>query len=151
RILQPLIERLMALLMAAQVTIGQQPEATPTPEVAPPLPPVVPDSYRWFALALLVLAILMVSALILRKVRSAAEESIDETRESILTTTLLQDQLAKLWNMWFGGLAGKLSPFLSLSGEVETRRIIRQAYQGLLARTSALGHARLRGQTPSEF
>jgi hypothetical protein len=151
-LLQPLIERLIALLNAAQLLQPQnQPQATPTPDLLPPAAASIPDLYRWLAVAVFVVAVAAIFALVLRKLRSAPAETLDETRESILTAGLLQDQLAKLWQKWFGRLAGQSSPFLSLDGETETRRTIRQAYQGLLARAAALGHGRLLGQTPSEF
>ncbi|HMN26846.1 MAG TPA: hypothetical protein PKE45_01735, partial [Caldilineaceae bacterium] len=134
-LLQPLFERLMALLTAAQLLAPQgQPQPTPTPDLLPPDAAAIPDVYRWLALALFVVAVAVIFALVLRKLRSAPADTLDETRESILSAGLLQDQLAKLWQKWFGRLAGERSPFLSLDEESETRRIIRQAYQGLLAR-----------------
>jgi hypothetical protein len=150
--LQPLIERLMALLAAVELFMPlEQPEATPTPEVVPFSPEQIPDAYRWLALALFALAVLVIFALVLRKLQSAAAEPLDETRESILSVGLLQDQLSKWWHKLFGRLAGQLAAFFSLEGEAETRRLIRQSYQGLLMAASALGQAHLRGQTPTEF
>jgi hypothetical protein len=111
----------------------------------------IPDVYRWLALAIFILAILVIFALVLRRLNASTEEQVDEVRESILTTDLLQDQLAKLWQKWFGGLAARLPPYLSLDGEADTRQRIRRAYQNLLAAATALGRPRGRGQTPAEY
>lgn len=150
--LMPLIQRLLAMLAALELIQPQeQPEATPMPETPAFDPATIPDPYRWLALALSLLAVLLIFALVLRKLRNTPVEEIDEERESILSAELLKDQLASLWRRWFGGLAERLSPFLSLDGEAETRRIIRLSYQGLLAAATGFGQARLRGQTPTEF
>lgn len=152
RLLQPLIERLLALLQAAQIFQQmQQPLATPTPALTPPPAEAMPDAYRWLALAIFVIAVLTIFALVLRKLRAAQLEAVDEVRESILSADLLQDQLARLWQRLFGRAGALLPGFLALDGEATTRQQIRRAYQGLLAAASALGAGRQPGQTPVEY
>ncbi|MEM7534682.1 MAG: hypothetical protein AAF639_21060 [Chloroflexota bacterium] len=126
-------------------------DATPTP---PPVqdPIVVPDSYRWVAIVLLVLAILFVCALVLRRLNVIESEDEDEERESILSADLLQDQLSNLLGRFFGGLRPQdLSLFLRLDGEADTRRRIRQVYQDLLAKTDTIGYAHQPPQTSNEY
>lgn len=151
-LLRPLIERLMALLqeneLFSQLELGEPPDPTEIPEFTPE---AIPDAYRWIALAVFVLAILVIFALTLRKFRSAPGEIIDEERESILSAGLLQDQLSSLWRKWFGRLAGALPRFFALDGEIETRRTIRAAYQQLLTTAGAAGETRRPGQTPVEY
>jgi hypothetical protein len=151
RFLQPLIQRLFALLQQAQLFQPlEQPEATPPPALPEMAAATLPDAYRWLALAFLLLAVAAIFALVLRKLRAAPAEFLDEERESIFSTDLLQDQLSKLWQKWFGRPAAE-GGFLSLEGEPESRRRIRQAYQELLAAATTLGQPRQQGQTPSEF
>ncbi len=153
-LLQPLIRWLMSLLAGNE---KRQPI-----QVMSPLPPpqplstvaaVIPDAYRWIALGIFVLIILMIFALVLRRLWAAQTEETDEERESILSVDLLQDQLNRLWKKLFGGLrtVAALSPFLSLAGESDTRRAIRTAYQNLLAAATELGQARPPEQTPREY
>jgi hypothetical protein len=151
-LLQPLIERLMALLgEAAPMRAQEQAEPTPLPDMTQATAEAIPDVYRWLALALFILAVLVIFALVLRRLSASTEEPIDEVRESILSADLLQDQLAKLWQKWFGGRSAHMPPYLSLDGETDTRRRIRRAYQSLLAAATALGKPRERGQTPMEY
>ena len=113
-------------------------------------PAVIPDTYRWLALALVVVVVLILFALAVRRLRATAPAAVDEVRESILTTDLLQQQLASLWERWFGRRQAG-DPFLSLAGEEETRRRIRLAYQHLLAAATAIGQGRRPGATPTEY
>jgi hypothetical protein len=150
-ILQPLIERLVALLQEAQLfTPLEQPEATPTPMLPEVTPATLPDAYRWLALAVFLLAVVAIFALVLRKLRAAPAELIDEERESILSADLLGNQLSQLWQKWFGR-HGTEGGFLSLEGEPESRRRVRQVYQELLAAARTLGRARPPDQTPTEY
>jgi hypothetical protein len=151
-LLQPLLERLMALLGAFQPMQAQeQGEPTPMPDMTEVASEAIPDAYRWLALAIFILAVLAIFALVLRRLSASAEEPVDEVRESILSTDLLQNQLAKLWQKWFGGLAARLPPYLSLDDETDTRQRVRRAYQSLLAAATAYGRPRGRGQTPVEY
>lgn len=150
-LLQPLLERLLGLLQGMELLQQQEvAEPTPPPELNDLANAPIPDVYRWIALAIFFVAVLVIFALVLRKLRAGAAEALDETRESILSADLLQDQLAKLWQKWFGRL-GRWPRFLSLEGEAETRRTVRSAYQGLLAAATALGQSHRREQTPTEY
>jgi hypothetical protein len=120
-----------------------------------PLSPLVAESIRWIGLAGLVAVILVIFALALRYFRTGSEEEVEETRETIFTRAMLQEQLAALWRSWWQRLqqpsrAG-LSPYLSLAGEHENRAAIRACYQALLALANTLGHPRARTQTVAEF
>lgn len=149
--LRPVLQRLLALLQGLELLQQQEmAEPTPPPDMNDLAVAAMPDAYRWLALAIFLVAVLLIFALVLRKMQAGASEAIDETRESILATGLLQDQLAKLWQKWFGRL-GRWPRFLSLEGEAETRRIVRSAYQGLLAAATALGQSHRREQTPTEY
>jgi hypothetical protein len=154
-VLSPLVQWLMSLLAGEREPQPfNAPEPPPPAELEPIATAVIPDSYRWIALGLLTLAVLVIFALVLRRMRRTQTEDSDEVRESILTTDLLQDQLAKLWQSLFGGLGNRLAtigPYLSLEGETDTRRMIRAAYQALLATTTAQGQTRARSQTPHEY
>jgi hypothetical protein len=150
-LLQPLLERLVVLLHQAEFfTPLEQPEATPAPMLPEVTPDTLPDAYRWLALALVLLAVVAIFALVLRKLRTAPAELLDEERESILSADLLGNQLAQLWQKWFGGRTAA-GGFLSLEGEPENRRRVRQRYQELLAAARTLGRARQRDQTPTEY
>jgi hypothetical protein len=119
------------------------------------VPPAVFDVMRWLGLAALVLAIALIFALALRRFQRRAAENTHETRESILTRSLLSRQLRDLLRnrlRRFGDQgAGDVSPFFALDGEPETRRQIRQMYQAFLAMMKDHGHARERNQTPQEY
>lgn len=119
------------------------------------LPPELGGLLRWLGLALFIVVVGLVFALALRRLQKRKDASIDETRESILTRDLLSRQLRDLLRnrlgRWRGRAAEALSPFLSLDGEPETRRQIRQIYQSFLAAMSVRGRQRARGQTPAEY
>jgi hypothetical protein len=107
---------------------------------------------RWLGLVGVVLTIVAIFALALRLLRPADEEELDETRETIFTGALLQEQLASLWRRWLQRLPrGKLDPYLPLEGEQANRREIRILYRALLTQAKELGHPRLRAQTPIEY
>jgi hypothetical protein len=151
RLLEPLLRRLMGLLAESPLLqMGEQPPATPLPEQPLAAVEAMPDLYRWLALGLFLLAVVLLFALILRKLRANAASTLDEERESIFSAELLQDQLAKLFRRWFGRRGADVS-FLSLEGEGESRRVIRTAYQNLLAAAGQIGQPRSRGQTPQVY
>ena len=153
-LLQPLVKWLINLLGGAQERRLQQPASPLTllPNVANATA-TIPDVYRWIALAIFLLVVVVIFALVLRRLRAAPTEEFDEERESILSMDLLQDQLARLLQKLFGGLrtGAAVHPFLSLLDESATRRIIRGAYQDLLAAATQLGQARPPGKTPHEY
>lgn len=151
-LLQPLLARLFSTLQELPLfELGEQPEATPMPEAPPMTAEAIPDPYRWIALAIFLVIVAVIFALVLRRLRASAAEPTDEVRESIFSADLLQDQLAKLWQNWFGRAQHSLATYFTLDGEAETRRRIRQAYQSLLTMTTQRGHGRRRDQTPREY
>ena len=125
-----------------------QPIATPPPQEPFPEPPeraveAVPEPYRWVALLVIAAGVFIIFMLALRLMRSRSPTETEEVRESVLTANLLQAQLAELWGRLrarFGPAAEEPDPYLSLAGEVDTRRLIRSIYQRLLslAQTRAL-------------
>ncbi len=114
-------------------------------------PTALPDIYRWIALGIFVVIVLILFAVAVRRLRATPSAKVDEQRESILTTDLLQSQLGNLWNRLFGRQAQPHDPYLSLTEEAETRQRIRRAYQQLLAAATNLGQARRPGATPTEY
>ena len=151
-LLAPILQRLFAAIQESPLMeLARLPEQQPGLDQVLADPTVIPDTYRWIALALVVATLLLIFALAVRRLRTAPVVLVDEVRESILTTDLLQEQLAGLWNRWFGRRPGQTDPFLSLNGEEESRRRIRTAYQQLLALTATLGQSRQPGATPTEY
>ena len=151
-LLAPILQRLFqALQESPLMELARLPEQQPGLEQALADPTVIPDTYRWLALALFVAGLVLIFALAVRRLRVTPAVMVDEVRESILTTDLLQEQLADLWNRWFGRRPGQTDPFLSLTGEEESRRRIRAAYQQLLALATTRGQSRRPGATPTEY
>ena len=110
----------------------------------------LPDEVRWLALGLAVLGIAVLFALILRRLRDDDDIEIRETREFIFSRALLRAQLAQLRPSWLNkAVLSQL--FLSLQGEVDTRRAIRAFYQKLLALAHQQGLSRPRAYTPVEY
>ncbi|MCC9076315.1 DUF4129 domain-containing protein [Litorilinea aerophila] len=154
RLLSPLISRLLNLLGESELGDTLEEMVTPTPEPLMAEPAPIPDAYRWTGLFVAVALLLLAFALALRRMRAVASEEPDEVRESILSSDLLQEQLAGLLRNWLGRLrtgARAISPFLALDGEAETRRVIRQIYQQFLQRRRAEGLPRRPPQTPAEY
>ncbi len=152
-LLRPLIEALLAAFANLPFAPAAEQGEAVQEKIDPLTVAAMPDSYRWAALALIALGVLLIFALVLRRLRALQEESIDERRESILSSSLLQAQLAKLWDKLRGRLQGEraIDPFLSLDGELDTRRQIRDIYQRLLAGMKSNGHAHLQHETPHEY
>jgi len=152
RLLGPLFERMMDGV-----------EDSPVVEMLPPQEQMeqmqeiaqgnatLPDTYRWIGLAIAAILIVIAFALALRRLQTEKSLEEDETRESILTADLLQDQLGGLWNRLFGRKRTAHDPFLSLDGESEARRRIRAIYQQLLAGAATGGITRTPAQTPNEY
>ena len=159
-LLQPLID-----FVKSQMTGQRQDQQVQTTDYGSQLeqlqkgtatvPPAVFDVMRWAGLAALILAIGLIFALALRRFQRRNTDSADETRESILTRSLLSRQLRDLLRNRLGRLrdqaAADVSPFLTLDGEAVTRRQIRQMYQAFLAAMTGRGRQRERGQTPAEY
>ena len=115
------------------------------------LPPAIAQLLPWLGLAAVILVIGLAFAVALRRFYGGKDDENVETRESILTRSLLQEQLAGLRKRFRRGRPRPINPFLSLAGEPEARRMVRAAYQALLAVTRNLGQPRRRDQTPTEF
>jgi len=77
------------------------------------------------------------------------ENDVLETRETILSADLLRSQIADL----LGSLRRKrpVPPFLDPGPAGDRRRIVRELYQGVLARAIALDAPRPKGQTPTTY
>ncbi len=159
--LTPLFEWLRARiggdLLQEPLSMGDL-QPTPEPFTGRPnleIPPLAAETLRWLGMAGVLLVIVVLFALALRYFRRGRENEIDETRETILTRALLQEQLASLWQSWLHRLRRPLratfSPYLALEGEQENRRAIRALYQALLALTKSLGCPRAPAQTPAEY
>ena len=130
----------------------------PTPEPFPEQPErvveAVPEPFRWVALLVVAIGVFIIFMLFLRQLRSRQDTESDEVRESVLTTSLLQAQLANLWSRLrsrFGPAPEDPDPFLSLEGESDTRRLIRAIYQRLLLFAHFRNVLRSQGETPSRF
>lgn len=157
------LEWLIRLLKSLFGEREQQVERTefaqaPTPEPLPEPPEreieAVPEPFRWIALLILAAVVFILFMLVLRQLRSRPEEENDEVRESVLTASLLQTQLAELWGKLrarFGPGEEEPDPFLSLEGESDTRRLIRAIYQRLLTAAHFRNVARMQSETPSRF
>ncbi|MCI0397713.1 MAG: DUF4129 domain-containing protein [Chloroflexi bacterium] len=115
----------------------------------------LPDEWRWVALLFFILGIGLLFALVWRRLAAIKKGDIEETREMIFSRELLRAQLAQLWPGWLKGWRRAdpawISPFLSLAGESQTRRAIRERYQALLAAARQRGQPRARHQTPDEY
>jgi hypothetical protein len=156
--LGPLLNWLQSMLDNGE---GERPEPVQMPdfqeqfENAPKgqaaLPPAIAQVLPWLGLAALIFIVGLVFALALRRFYGAKDDESNETRESILSRSLLQEQLSALVRRFGRGRARLGHPFFSLDGEQEARRIVRAAYQELLAAAKTVGKAHRRDQTPTEF
>jgi hypothetical protein len=163
-ILSPILYLLAGLLRQLYATDASLPSEPELPQEGQPnyladtLVPAIeqlPGEWRWVALLFVILGIALVFALVWRRLLAAEKDDVEETRELIFSRDLLQAQLAKGWPDWLQRLRGApsalFSPFLSLAGEPDTRRTIREAYQSLLAATRRSGLARDPSRTPLEY
>lgn len=157
-LLTPLIEWLQSLIVQSRLAELMQMLGAPQPVEPPPdqpvgeVSPLLVESMRWLGLAGIVLVIIVVIALALRLMRLGDGEDPDETRETVFSGALLQEQLASLWRRWRQRLPhAKRDPYLPLEGEQANRREIRILYRALLTQAKELGHPRLRAQTPTEY
>ena len=157
RLFKPLSERLgvFQIEMRLQVADSFDPKELVGQEPGRAIAQL-PDELRWVALVALVLAVGLVFAFVLRRLATWARKSdVEEIRESVVSRDLLQSQLSELWRNLQGRFSRravvKARPFLSLAGEVDTRRSIREVYQALLLAAQAQGQSRSPSQTPHEF
>ena len=158
-----LLEYLIRLLQSLFGDRTQETERTefaqaPTPEPMPEPPEraveAMPEPFRWIALLVVAAGVFIIFMFVLRQLRSRPDEESDEVRESVLTASLLQSQLADLWarlRSRFGPPPEEPDPFLSLEGESDTRRLIRAIYQQMLAFAQFRGIFRMQGETPTRY
>jgi hypothetical protein len=117
----------------------------------------LPDGLQWVALMMLIGLIGLAFAAALRRLLSGRKpkNGVVETRETILSGELLQQQITDLWRSFLGRLRRDsdtpFNPFLSLEGEHPVRRDIRQVYQALLVVAQERGSPRPRSSTPGEY
>ncbi|MBI3942170.1 MAG: DUF4129 domain-containing protein [Chloroflexi bacterium] len=105
---------------------------------------------RVLAIILIVIIVFAIFAWALRRYRSQDEDGIEEERETILSRSLLEAQLASLLAALRRRFETAPSPFLDLLGN-DPRLVIRREYQRLLALTNTWGIARPTGSTPREY
>ncbi|MEX1019664.1 MAG: DUF4129 domain-containing protein [Litorilinea sp.] len=116
------------------------------------LPEAVADSLPWLALLVIAVGLALAVVAALRILRRSSQESYIETRESVFSTDLLQDQLSSLWQRLTGrGGTPVADPFFSLENEEARRRTIRAIYQEFLAHMQALGQPRAPHLTPTGY
>jgi hypothetical protein len=156
-VLTPLIEWLRQLMANRELL------ETPF-ELAPmqPLSPLLTEQaagagtemvepLRWGA----ILAVLIVSAILfalaMRFLRVIETPEMDETRESILSRSLLADQLRSLWARLRGQPGDETAAFLPLDSESPARRQVRARYQTFLKAMAARGQPRPPGATPQTY
>ena len=131
-----------------------QPAQEPFPEPPERAVEAVPEPYRWVALLAIAVGVFIIFMLVLRMLRRRPPDETDDVRESVLTASLLQAQLAELWarlRSRFGPLPEELDPYLPLEGEVDTRRLIRSIYQRLLTLAQTRAPARMQAETPFRY
>lgn len=152
RLFEPLIQRMMERMAESPLAemLNNFEDAEQMEEIVAGTEPV-PDTYRWIALAVIAGIVLIAFALAVRRLRTTPATVEDETRESIFTVDLLQEQLGSLWDRWFKRRQQAGDPFLSLEGEPDMRRRIRALYQQLLAGAAGVGTPRTPAETPQEY
>lgn len=158
-VVEYLVRLLRSLFGERTQEVEPQPNAPPPTAEPFPEPPeravqAVPEPYRWVALLAIAAGVFIIFMLALRQLRRRPQKETDELRESVLTANLLQAQLSDLWarlRSRFAPAAIEPDPFLSLDGEMDTRRLIRFIYQRLLAVAPSRTSARLRSETPMRF
>lgn len=113
--------------------------------------PAVQTGRRWGLVALLVLAVGLLYAIVLRRFAAVPITNEDEQRDSIFSRRLLWAQLQRLIRPRRPRPAA-VPPFLALSGAPDDARlIVRRCYQAMLEWAGALSLPRLAGQTPRAY
>jgi hypothetical protein len=153
-ILQPILERIFS---QRNVNWLRPPE--PLPEAAGPDRLLsgmsetlgnLPEELSWIGLTFVILGIGLVFMLALQYLLARPDRAgVEEKRDFIFSKELLLSQLSQLRPQ---RLTPSIDyPFLLLAGEPDSRRTIREIYQGLLAATQERGWPRLPHQTPTEY
>jgi len=157
-VLTPLIEWLRALIAARQAeetpfdAAAFQPPSPLFLDQTPAAPAELVEPLRWGAILAVMIAAAVIFALSLRFLRVGEPSDVDETRESILSRSLLAEQLRALWARLRAQTgADNGAAYLSLDGEAPTRRQIRARYQAFLAAMAARGQPRSPSATPTAY
>ncbi len=157
-VLSPLIDWLRGLFANLQ-----PPEPLEAFAAAQPISPLLVDQgtgasaalvepVRWGVIVLVIVAAAVLFALALRFFRAPESLDVEETRESILSRTLLDAQWRALWAKLRGQVGTVAGPdFLALAGETPARRQVRARYQAFLAAMAARHQPRPRGATPAAY
>jgi hypothetical protein len=156
-LLKPLSDRLTAFQIEMRMEMADRldPQKLATGEPARVIVEL-PAVLRWVALAVLIAAVALVFALVLRRLAARGRaKDVDEVRESLVSRDLIQRQLSDAWRDLLSRFSRdrteRPQPFLSLAGEVDSRRMIRKIYQSMLAAATEHGRPRPPSQTPNEF
>lgn len=112
--------------------------------------PQVYTGLQILAGALVLGAIILIFALTFRRFKTLLEEDVEETREFIISTELLKEQLAQLFRRKSKVKSAEPPPFVLVDGD-DPRAQIRRVYQAMLAWGTLQGIPRLPGQTPIEY
>ena len=116
------------------------------------MPAALVEPLRWGIILAVLVAAAVIFALALRFLRMTEAAEVDETRESILSRSLLGEQLrALLARLRTGTTGGAAAGFLALDGEEPDRRQIRAAYQSFLAAMVARKQPRPPGASPAIY
>lgn len=157
-VLTPLIEWLRALIAAAQAqetpteAAGMQPLSPLFLDQTTAAPTELVEPFRWGVIVAVVIAAAVIFALSLRFLRITENSNVDETRESILSRSLLAEQLRALWaRLRTQTGADNDAAFLALDSEAPTRRQVRAHYQAFLAAMAAQGKPRPPAATPAAY
>lgn len=149
--IEPLLRRLFDRLNIDSELFQQAEQEQPATESIPVESAPVPDEYRWIGVAVFAVITLLAFALVLRRLRNTETELFDEVRESILSTSLLQEQFSSLWDRLTSRFRRSArDPFLALDGDEHSRRI-RASYRQLLLAADKLGKPRQPALTPREY
>jgi hypothetical protein len=154
-----LFEPLLARMQRGERRSGPQPFQSPLGlgdlEELSREPIQIPPIYGQILRAVLIAAgVALLVWLFMRAVRRRAkgtesEDDVLETRETILSLDLVRSQLSGLLN----GLRGSRTPplFVGLGAGQDSRRLVRELYQRVLARAVELDVPRRHEQTPARY
>lgn len=157
-VLSPLIEWLRRLIASLQApeSFTQTAEFQPLSPLfldqtsAPPAELVEP--FRWGVVVAVIVTAAVIFAWALRLLNQVQTPETDETRESVLSRALLNEQLRALWARLRRASGEEAeAAFLSLDGEAPGRRAIRARYQSFLAAMAARNQVRPPGATPATY
>jgi len=154
--LTPLIDWLRTMLANAQPA-EMALEAAPLQPLSPLLQEqlagevvaAATEPLRWGAIGVVLVVTAVLFALSLRLLRGSAVPDGEETRESILTRSLLGEQLRALWEQLRRPAVSTVKTFLPLDSEPALRREVRSRYQTFLAAMAAQGQRRPPSATPA--